>query len=133
MIGKLDPEEHVMDDIDTLSSKRKAIAVCNQGVVAKLYEVISELGWDCYDDVVVEVGGTSVYEIEGAGTKWAPVKGTRKYNKDAFIVIKNKSRDERIVSNPDPTLKAHHLKTEKELAAEIKKEDDAKNYDTYSK
>jgi len=41
----------------------------------------------------VQVGGTSVYEIDGAGTKWAPVKGTRKYNKDAFIVIKNRSRE----------------------------------------
>ena len=45
------------------------------------------------DDLHLEVGGTSVYEIDGAGTKWAPVKGTRKYNKDAFIVIKNRSRD----------------------------------------
>ena len=74
-----------------------------------------------------------MYEIDGAGTKWAPVKGTRKYNKDAFIVIKNKSRDQMIFSNPNPDLKAHHLKTEKELAAEIKKSDDAKMYDTYSK
>jgi len=118
---------------ETLAAKRKAIAVCNQGVVQKLYDVIAELGWDCYDDVVVEIGGTSVYEIEGAGTKWAPVKGTRKYNKDAFIVIKNKSRDEMIFSNPNPELKAHHLKTENELAAEIKRSDDAKMYDTYSK
>ena len=30
----------------------------------------------------------SIYEIEGAGTKWAPEKGTRKYNSDAFIVIR---------------------------------------------
>ena len=37
-------------------------------------DTIAELGWDCYDDVVVQVGGTSVYEIDGAGTKWAPVK-----------------------------------------------------------
>ena len=36
----------------------------------------------------LEIGGASVYEIDGAGTKWAPVKGTVKYNKDAFIVIK---------------------------------------------
>ena len=54
---------------------------------------ISELGWDVVnDDIHIEIGGTSVYEIDGAGTKWAPVKGTRKYNKDAFIVIKNRSR-----------------------------------------
>ena len=45
------------------------------------------------DDIHIEIGGTSVYAIDGAGTKWAPLKGTRKYNKDAFIVIKNRSRD----------------------------------------
>ena len=36
----------------------------------------------------VVIGGTQVYEIDGAGTKWAPEKGTRKYNNDAFIVIR---------------------------------------------
>ena len=59
-----------------------------------LTHLVAELGWDVInDDLHLEVGGTSVYEIDGAGTKWAPVKGTRKYNKDAFIVIKNRSRD----------------------------------------
>ena len=54
-----------------------------------LVQAVAALGWDVvHDDIHVEIGGTSVYEIEGAGTKWAPVKGTRKYNKDAFIVIK---------------------------------------------
>lgn len=59
-----------------------------------LTELVAELGWDVRnDDIHLEVGGTSVYEIDGDGSKWAPVKGTRKYNKDAFIVIKNRSRD----------------------------------------
>ena len=59
-----------------------------------LVEAVAALGWDVVnDDIHVEIGGTSVYEIDGAGTKWAPVKGTRKYNKDAFIVIKNRSRN----------------------------------------
>ena len=59
-----------------------------------LVEAVAALGWDVRnDDIHVEIGGTLVYEIDGAGTKWAPVKGTRKYNKDAFIVIKNRSRD----------------------------------------
>ena len=106
MLGNLEPEEQVMDE--TLAAKRKAIAVCNQGVSEKLLEVIAELGWDCYDNVAVEIAGTSVYEIEGAGTKWAPVKGTRKYNKDAFIVIKNRSRDPIVPSQPNPELKQHH-------------------------
>ncbi len=106
MIGNLDPEENVMDE--TLSAKRKAIAICNQGVSEKLLETIAELGWDCYDNIAVEIGGTSVYEIEGAGTKWAPVKGTRKYNKDAFIVIKNLDRNPTVPSQPNPELKQHH-------------------------
>jgi hypothetical protein len=67
----------------------------------ELAETIAVLGWDVRnDDIHVEIGGTSVYEIEGAGTKWAPVKGTRKYNKDAFIVIKNRSRDPIVPSQP---------------------------------
>ena len=52
------------------------------------------------DDIHIEIGGTQVYMIEGAGTKWAPLKGTRKYNKDAFIVIKNRSRNEFVPSKP---------------------------------
>ena len=63
-------------------------------------ETMQTLGWDPMDDIHIEIGGTSVYEIDGAGTKWAPVKGTRKYNKDAFIVIKNRSRDPYVPSQP---------------------------------
>ena len=110
MIGKLDPEENVMDD-DSLIAKRKAAAVM-KSVHEQLADTIAKLGWDCYDNVAVEVGGTSVYEIEGAGTKWARVKGTVKYNKDAFIVIKNLDRNPTVPSQPNPELKAHHLKTE---------------------
>ena len=66
-----------------------------------LTQLVDDLGWDVRnDDLHIEVGGTSVYEIDGAGTKWAPVKGTRKYNKDAFIVIKNRSRDPVVPSQP---------------------------------
>ena len=74
-------------------------------VSGNLSEAISKLGWDCYDNVVVEIAGSSVYEIEGAGTKWAPVKGTRKYNKDAFIVIKNLDRNPTISSKPNNEVK----------------------------
>ena len=75
----------------------------------ELADTIAVLGWDVRnDDIHVEIGGTSVYEIDGAGTKWAPVKGTRKYNKDAFIIIKNRSRDPIVPSQPNPELKQHH-------------------------
>ena len=90
MHGKLDPDEDVMSD--ELIAQRKSSALM-KALHDNIKDTIAELGWDCYDDVVVQVGGTSVYEIDGAGTKWAPVKGTRKYNKDAFIVIKNRSRE----------------------------------------
>lgn len=74
-----------------------------------LIQAVGDLGWDVRnDDIHVEIGGTQVYEINGAGTKWAPVKGTRKYNKDAFIVIKNRSRDPFVPSKanaePEPTV-----------------------------
>lgn len=66
-----------------------------------LVEAVAALGWDVRnDDIHVEIGGTQVYEIDGHGTKWSPVKGTRKYNKDAFIVIKNRSRDPVVPSKP---------------------------------
>ena len=74
-----------------------------------LVEAVAALECDVStDDIHVEIGGTSVYEIEGAGTKWAPVKGTRKYNKDAFIVIKNRSLNPTVPSQPNPELKQHH-------------------------
>ena len=117
MHGSLEPEEHVME----------------KSLIEDIARAINNLGWTTEEDIAIEIGGTSVYEIEGAGTKWAPVKGTRKYNKDAFIVIKNRSRNPTVPSVLNTDLKAHHLKTDKELAAEIKKSDDAKMYDTYSK
>ena len=110
MIGKLDVDEDVMDD--SLIAKRKATAVM-KSVHDRLSDAIANLGWDCYDNVAVEIGGTSVYEIEGAGTKWAPVKGTRKYNKDAFIVIKNLDRNPTVSSQPNPELKQAHPYEEK--------------------
>ena len=133
MLGNLEPEESVMSD--NVIASRKAAAVMKT-VSGKLSDVIATLGWDCYDDVTVEIGGTQVsgiHQPENYNKKWAAPYGTRKYNKDAFIVIKNQDRRDLTKSQPNPDLKAHHLKTEKELAAEIKKEDDKKNYDTYSK
>ena len=102
----------------------------------QLADTIAELGWDCYDNVAVEIGGTQVsgiHQPENYNKKWAAPYGDRKYNKDAFIVIKNLDRNPTVSSVPNPDLKAHHLKTEKELAAELKRSDDAKMYETYSK
>ena len=98
MIGNLEPEEHVMDDS----------VIYPGGMLGQLAIALESLGWDYGDNVAVEIAGTSVYEIDGAGTKWAPVKGTRKYNKDAFIVIKNLDRNPTVSSQPNPDLKQHH-------------------------
>tara|TARA_Y100000004_G_scaffold150281_1_gene172518 strand:- start:4739 stop:4987 length:249 start_codon:yes stop_codon:yes gene_type:complete len=68
--------------------------------LGQLALAMQNLDWDNDVDIEVQIAGSQVYEIEGAGTKWAPVKGTRKYNKDAFIVIKNKSQNPVISSQP---------------------------------
>ena len=113
MIGKLDVEEDVMDE--SVIANRKAAAVMKT-VSGKLSDVIATLGWDCYDDVVVEIGGTAVSGIhqgEDYNKKWATPYGVRKYNKDAFIVIKNLSRTPFSPSvNDDPERLAHHSKVE---------------------
>ena len=98
MNGNLEPEERVYD-----------CAVQAQGKwLGELAIALESLGWDRGDNVAVEIAGTSVYEIDGAGTKWEPLKDTRKYNKDAFIVIKNLDRNPTVPSQPNPDLKAHH-------------------------
>ena len=98
MIGKLDPEERVMDDS----------VMYPGGMLGQLAIALEKMGWDSEDSIAVEIAGTSVYEIDGAGTKWAPKKGSVKYNKDAFIVIKNLDRNPTVPSNPNPELKPHH-------------------------
>ena len=93
MHGSLDPEERILTEPSWID---------------QLHKTLTTLKWEHGDNIAVEIGGTSVYEIEGAGTKWAPVKGTRKYNKDAFIVIKNLDRNPTVPSQPNPELKQNH-------------------------
>jgi hypothetical protein len=61
-----------------------------------LWDQIATLGWDVRnDDIVLEVGGTvisGIHQGEEYNKKWATPYGVRKYNNDAFIVIKNLSR-----------------------------------------
>jgi hypothetical protein len=77
-----------------------------------LTEATAALGWDIRnDDLVVEIGGTAVSGIhqgENYNEKWATPYGVRKYNKDAFIVIKNRSRSPFEPSKPNPELKQKH-------------------------
>ena len=85
MIGNLEPEERV------LSAKSKL-----SNVSIPLKQAIDILGWDELDDIRVEIGGcatSGIHQKEDANPKWARQFGDTVYNKDAFIVIKNRSRD----------------------------------------
>ena len=95
MLGNLEPEEHVMDDS----------VMYPGGMLGQLAIALEKLGWEYGDDVDVEIGGTSVSGIdvgEEYNKKWQSPLGTRKYNKDAFIIIKNQSRRDLTKSQPFP-------------------------------
>ena len=63
----------------------------NVGFQDELTSAMETLGFFSSDvELLVEFGGAQTYEIDGAGTKWAPLKGHTNYNNDAFIVIKRK-------------------------------------------
>jgi hypothetical protein len=86
-------------------------------VKAQIAEALDTLGWDEMDDITVEIAGSAVSGIdvgEEYNKKWQSPIGTRKYNKDAFIVIKNQSRRDLSKSQPNPDLKAHHVSEKKE-------------------
>ena len=96
MHGSLDPEERILTESSWID---------------QLHKTLTTLKWEHGDKIVVEIGGTSVSGIdvgEEYNKKWQSPKGTRKYNKDAFIVIKNLDRNPTIPSQPNPELKAHH-------------------------
>ena len=96
MIGNLEPEENVMSTGDMLG--QFAIA-------------LETLGWDKDDDISVEIGGVAVTGTAtspNANPKWAKPFGTVTYQNDAFIVIKNKSRNPVVPSQPNPELKQKH-------------------------
>lgn len=80
-------------------------------MLGQLSVALQNLNWDAKDELVVEIGGSSVSGIhqgENYNEKWATPYGVRKYNNDAFIVIKNRSRTPFTPSKPNPDLKAHH-------------------------
>ena len=80
-----------------------------------LIEATVLLGWDIRnDDLEVTIGGcasSGIHQSEDANPKWAKPFGTTTYQKDAFIVIKNRSRHPVIPSQPNPELKQHHEST----------------------
>ena len=101
MIGKLDPEEHVMDESVMYPGK----------MLGQLAIALEKLGWEYGDEVDVEIGGTSVSGIdvgEEYNKKWQSPLGTRKYNKDAFIIIKNQSRRDLTKTQPMEEFNPRH-------------------------
>ena len=96
MIGNLEPEERVMG---------------TPGMLGQFALALQELGWDANDELSVEIGGTAVTGTPTspeANPKWAKPFGTVSYQNDAFIVIKNKSRNPVVPSQPNPELKQQH-------------------------
>ena len=72
---------------------------------------LKELEWEAGDNIVVEVGGTvvsGIHQPPTANERWSTPFGVRRYNKDAFIVIKNLDRDPFVPSVPNPDLKPAH-------------------------
>ena len=88
MNGKLDPEEHVMEP---------------PTIVEQVSIIAQKYGWEEGDKILVEMAGTQVSGIdvgEVYNKKWQSPIGTRKYNKDAFIIISNNSRRDLTRSQP---------------------------------
>ena len=86
----------------------------DKDVYAGLHIAIDQLGWSEEDDIVVEIGGVAVTGTAthpDANPKWAKPFGTISYQKDAFIVIKNRSRSPFEPSKYNPDLKAHHAES----------------------
>ena len=79
-----------------------------------LAHAVSILGWDvANDDLEITIGGcaySGIHQSEDANAKWSKPSGTTTYQKDAFIVIKNRSRSPFTPSQPNPDLVAHHSK-----------------------
>ena len=86
--------------------KSSSVAMLGQFALA-----LQELGWDANDELEVNIGGVAVTGTAtnpNANPKWAKPFGTVTYQNDAFIVIKNKSRNPVVPSQPNPELKQHH-------------------------
>ena len=81
------------------------------GMLGQFSLALQELGWDTNDELSVEIGGVAVTGTAthpDANPKWAKPCGTVTYQNDAFIVIKNKSRNPVVPSQPNPELKQQH-------------------------
>ena len=103
MHGSLDPEERIFEPNST--------AAVVPDWYTQIVDAVTKLEWLNGDEISIEIGGTAVSGIdvgEVYNKKWQSPKGTRKYNKDAFIIIKNQSRRDLTKSQPMEEFKPQH-------------------------
>ena len=80
-------------------------------MLGQLGVALQQLNWDRDDELSVEIGGVAVTGTATSPTanpKWAKPFGTVSYQNEAFIIIKNKSRNPVVPSQPNPELKQQH-------------------------
>jgi hypothetical protein len=80
-------------------------------MLGQLSIALQNLGWDATDELKVDIGGvaaTGTATHPDANPKWAKPFGTVTYQNDAFIVIKNLTRNPMVFSQPNPELKPHN-------------------------
>lgn len=73
-------------------------------ILEKISSALEVLGWNDGDDIRVEIGGVAVTGTAthpDANPKWAKPFGSVTYQNDAFIVIKNRSRNPVVSSQPN--------------------------------
>jgi len=100
MIGNLEPEENVMEE-----------RFPSADMLGQLAIALGKMDWSPDDKLVVEIGGMAVTGTAthpDANPKWAKPFGTVSYQKDAFIVIENVTRNPVVPSEPNPELKQAH-------------------------
>ena len=81
------------------------------GMFGQFSLALQKLGWDADDELSVEIGGVAVTGTAShpdANAKWAKPFGTVTYQNDAFIVIKNKTKNPMVFSQFNPDLKQQH-------------------------
>jgi len=103
--GRKNVDELYKKMIDDLAAASREESKFNY-IMKDVFEVMRNLGWTGEDTFEVNVGGCAVTGTAthpDANPKWAKPFGTITYQKDAFIVIKNSTKNP-VVSSQAPQL-----------------------------
>jgi hypothetical protein len=74
----------------------------NKELLEKIEYLVNELNWSENDEIDIQIGGCASSGLSASDTanpKWHRPHGTTVYQNDAFIVIKNQSRNPVIRTN----------------------------------